>query len=145
MMIGGLVIGMVSGSAVLFSIGVFFFNAGFRGFYNASFLSISEVSEKVLRTSSPMVLSIGWALGQIIIALICTFLTNWRIIFFLTAAPLCVLFYLIFYHARDSPRFCVTKHEFSNAKAIVEQIAYVNGKSIRGYELKEELEYRTKI
>lgn len=132
MMIAGIVLAMVSGSAVLFSIGVFFFNAGFRGFYNASFLSISEVTEKVLRTSSPMVLSIGWALGQIIIALLCIFLINWRIIFFITALPLAIMFYLIFYHARDSPRFCVTKHEFGEAKAIVEQIAYINGRSIRG-------------
>ena len=92
-----------------------------------------------------MVLSIGWALGQIIIALICIFLINWRIIFFITAAPLAVMFYLIFYHARDSPRFCVTKHEFAEAKAIVEQIAYVNGRSIRGTELREEIDYRNKI
>ena len=145
MMVGGLVLGMLSGSAVLFSIGVFFYNAGFRGFYNASFLSIAEVTEKVLRTSSPMVLSIGWALGQIIIAFICMFITSWRGIFFLTAIPLAILFYFIFYHARDSPRFCVTKHEFANAKAIVEQIASVNGKAIAGAELKEELEYRQKI
>lgn len=41
MMMAGIVLSMVSGSAVLFSIGVFFFNAGFRGFYNASLLSIS--------------------------------------------------------------------------------------------------------
>ena len=40
-MIGGLLLSMVSGSAVLFAIGVFFFNAGFRGFYNASFLSVA--------------------------------------------------------------------------------------------------------
>lgn len=44
MMVAGIVLGMVSGSAVLFAIGVFFFNAGFRGFYNASLLSISEVT-----------------------------------------------------------------------------------------------------
>ena len=43
-MVGGLVLAMVSGSAVLFAIGVFFYNAGFRGFYNASLLSIAEVS-----------------------------------------------------------------------------------------------------
>lgn len=119
MMGAGLALALISGSAVLFSVGVFFFNAGFRGFYNASFLSISEVSDKVLRTSSPMVLSIGWALGQIIIALLALFIINWRIIFALTLIPIVILFYFIFYHVRDSPRFCVTKHEFSTAKAVV--------------------------
>lgn len=118
-MVGGLTLSMLSGSAVLFSVGVFFFNAGFRGFYNAALLSISEVTEKVLRTSSPMVLSIGWALGQIIIAFIGIFLINWRVIFLLTTIPLAILFYFLFYHVRDSPRFCVTKHEFATAKAII--------------------------
>jgi OCT family organic cation transporter-like MFS transporter 4/5 len=145
MMGAGLALALVSGSAVLFSVGVFFFNAGFRGFYNASFLSISEVSDKVLRTSSPMVLSIGWALGQIVIALLALFLDNWRIIFTLTLIPLAILFYFIFYHVRDSPRFCVTKHEFATAKAVVEQIAYVNGRPFKGVELREEVEYRTRI
>ena len=111
-MIGGLTLSLVSGSAVLFSLGVFAFNFGFRGFFNASLLSISEVSGKVLRTSSPMVMSIGWALGQIILAIICMFLINWRVIFFITVVPLAFLLYSIFYHVRDSPRFCVTKHEF---------------------------------
>lgn len=79
-----------------------------------------------------MVLSIGWALGQIIIAIICIFIINWRIIFLLTLVPLAIMFYFIFYHVRDSPRFCVTKHEFATAKAIIEQIAYVNGRPMRG-------------
>jgi hypothetical protein len=109
-MIGGLTLSLVSGSAVLFSLGVFAFNFGFRGFYNASLLSISEVSSKVMRTASPMALSIGWALGQIILAIICIFLINWRVIFLITAIPLAILFYFIFYHVRDSPRFCVSKH-----------------------------------
>jgi fucose permease len=44
MMMGGLYLSCVSGSAWIFSLGVFFFNAGFRGFYNSSLLSISEVT-----------------------------------------------------------------------------------------------------
>lgn len=32
---------MVSGNVTIFSIGVFFFNAGFRGFYNASLLCLT--------------------------------------------------------------------------------------------------------
>lgn len=43
MMAGGLYISLISGSITIFSIGVFFFNAGFRGFYNASLLSLTEV------------------------------------------------------------------------------------------------------
>jgi len=118
-MVGGLTLSVVSGSAVLFSLGVFLFNFGFRGFYNASLLSISEVASKVMRTAAPMALSIGWALGQIVLACICIFLINWRVIFLLTLVPLSILFYFIFYHVRDSPRFCVTKHEYASAKAIM--------------------------
>lgn len=132
-MIGGLTLSLVSGSAVLFSLGVFAFNFGFRGFYNASLLSISEVSSKVMRTASPMALSIGWALGQIILAIICIFLINWRVIFLIIAVPLAIIFYLVFYHVRDSPRFCVSKHEFASAKAILLQIADINQRSAGGF------------
>lgn len=118
-MIGGLYLSSLSGSAWIFSLGVFFFNAGFRGFYNASLLSISEVTGEVARAATPMIFSIGWALGQIIIALICLFLINWRIIFLITAIPLTVLLYFTYTQVKDSPRFCVTKHEFGNAKAIL--------------------------
>ena len=44
MMVGGLALSFLSGTPVLFSIGVFFFNAGFRGFYNASLLLLSEAT-----------------------------------------------------------------------------------------------------
>lgn len=43
MMVGGLYLSLLSSNVILFSIGVFFFNAGFRGFYNASLLCLSEV------------------------------------------------------------------------------------------------------
>ena len=98
MMIGGLTLSFLSGSAWLFSLGVFFFNAGFRGFYNASFLSIAEVTNKVMRATTPMICSIGWALGQIIIGLLSLFLINWRFIFLLTVIPLAALLYYVYYH-----------------------------------------------
>lgn len=139
MMIGGLYLSCVSGSAWIFSLGVFFFNAGFRGFYNASLLSISEVTGEVTRAATPMVFSIGWALGQILIAFICMILFNWRIIFLLTAIPLTVLFYYAYYQVKESPRFSVTKHNFPEAKSVVEEIAYINGRRMVGYQLKEEI------
>ena len=97
-MIGGLTLSFLSGSAWLFSLGVFFFNAGFRGFYNASLLSIAEVTNKVMRATTPMICSIGWALGQIIIGLLSLILINWRFIFLLTAIPLATLLYYVYYH-----------------------------------------------
>jgi len=45
------------------------------------------------RASTPMVLSIGWALGQIIIAMVGFFTSNWRINLILTAIPLTALLY----------------------------------------------------
>jgi hypothetical protein len=119
MMVGGLTLSLIAGSAWLFSLGVFFFNAGFRGFYNASLLSVSEVTNEVTRTATPMVFSIGWALGQILIGFICILVINWQIIFFITVLPLAILFYFIYYHVQDSPRFCVTKHDFGTARSII--------------------------
>lgn len=112
MMVAGLLLSLLSGSAVIFSFGVFFFNFGFRGFYNASLLSITEVSNGVGISYTPMLLSIGWALGQIIIGFICMLLFNWRIIFLITLLPLSYLLYFIYSNVLDSPRFLVTKHEF---------------------------------
>jgi MFS family permease len=126
MMVAGLLASFLSGSAWIFSMGVFFFNAGFRGFYNASFLSIAEVTSKVMRAMTPMLCSIGWAIGQILIGIICIFLINWRIIFLMTLIPLAILLYFAYYNIFDSPRFLVTKHKFKEAKMIVENIALIN-------------------
>jgi hypothetical protein len=41
MMVVGLIISLLAGNVTLFSLGVFLFNAGFRGFYNASLLTLS--------------------------------------------------------------------------------------------------------
>lgn len=112
MMVAGLLLSFLSGSAWLFSFGVFFFNAGFRGFYNASFLSIAEVTNKVMRATTPMLCSIGWAIGQIVIGILCIFLTNWRIIFLITLIPLAISLYFAYKNVEDSPRFLVTKHKF---------------------------------
>jgi len=43
MMAAGIYTSILAGNITIFSIGMFFFNAGFRGFYNASLLSLTEV------------------------------------------------------------------------------------------------------
>ena len=40
-MVVGLIVSLLAGNVTLFSLGVFLFNAGFRGFYNASLLTLS--------------------------------------------------------------------------------------------------------
>ena len=92
-----------------------------------------------------MALSIGWALGQIILAIICLFLINWRVIFLITVVPLAVLLFMTYRHVRDSPRFCVSKHEFATAKTILLEIGQINDRNPGGFELKEQLEFNSKI
>jgi hypothetical protein len=41
----------------------------------------------------PIFLHLGWALGQIIIAILGLIFTSWRFIFILTAVPLGILFF----------------------------------------------------
>ena len=118
-MVAGLYVSLVSPNLIFFSIGVFFFNAGFRGFYNASLLCLAEVMNEVSRTSTPMVLSIGWALGQIVIAILCIFINSWKVIFILTVLPLTFLLYQAYKWTKESPRFLVVKHEFTQAKKVV--------------------------
>jgi MFS family permease len=96
MMVFGLFVSLLAGNVTLFSLGVFLFNAGFRGFYNASLLSLSEVMNETSRASTPMVLAIGWASGQILIALIGMWVSSWRLIFFYTFVPLCILAYYVY-------------------------------------------------
>jgi uncharacterized protein (DUF2345 family) len=43
MMTIGIYISIMAGNITVFAIGVFLFNAGFRGFFNASLLSLTEV------------------------------------------------------------------------------------------------------
>ena len=110
MMTGGIYISFIAGSITIFSIGVFFFNAGFRGFFNASLLTLTEVMNETARAATPMGLSIGWALGQIIIAILGYWISNWRILFIITAIPLTALIYASYKHTLESPRFLVIKH-----------------------------------
>ena len=111
-MLIGVYLAILAGNVTFFSLGVFLFNFGFRGFYNASLLSLSEVMNETSRASTPMVLAIGWAIGQIIIALICLFVNSWRVIFLLTAIPMTVLFYYVCKFTKESPRFLTVKHKF---------------------------------
>lgn len=112
MMVVGLYISLLAGNLTLFSLGVFLFNAGFRGFYNASLLSLSEVMNETSRASTPMVLAIGWAIGQIIIAFLCIWVSSWRTIFFLTAIPISILTYHVYKYTLESPRFLTVKHQY---------------------------------
>ena len=42
-MTAGLYLSLIAGNVTIFAMGVFFFNVGFRGFYNASLLTLTEV------------------------------------------------------------------------------------------------------
>lgn len=137
MMVVGLFVSLLAGNITLFSLGVFLFNAGFRGFYNASLLSLSEVMNETARASTPMVLAIGWALGQIIIAFLCIWITSWRVMFFYTVIPLSILAYYVHKYTLESPRFLTVKHQFDEAKKVIEQIAIINSNPIGQYALRE--------
>jgi len=100
MMTAGIYVSIVSGSITVFSIGVFFFNAGFRGFYNAALLSLTEVMSEISRASTPMILSIGWAMGQICVAILALMVTYWRAIFIITAIPLTILTYYAYIYTK---------------------------------------------
>lgn len=145
MMTAGIYLSIFAGNVTIFSIGVFFFNAGFRGFYNASLLSLSEVMNDVSRASTPMVLSIGWALGQIFIAIFASMTSSWRVIFIVTAIPLTILAYYAYQFTLESPRFLVVKHEFEQARQVIMKIAEVNDNKMAETELVEEIRYKDKM
>lgn len=100
MMAAGIYTSILAGNITIFSIGMFFFNAGFRGFYNASLLSLTEVMSERSRAATPMVLSIGWAMGQICVALLGSLITYWRILFIITVIPLTILIYYAYIHTK---------------------------------------------
>ena len=82
-----------------------------------------------------MLFSIGWALGQIIVAFLCLLLP-WQVIFIVTAIGCAGLLALSYMHIRDSPRFEVCKHRFGVARDIVAEIAFVNERRFLGHRLK---------
>lgn len=57
-----------------------------------------------------MVLSIGWAFGQIFVAILAVFVIYWRAIFIITVIPLTILIYYAYIFTKESPRFLVVKH-----------------------------------
>ena len=47
-----------------------------------------------------MVLSIGWAFGQIFIAILAIFIVYWRALFIITVIPLTILTYYAYAHTK---------------------------------------------
>ena len=137
-MILGIVISFFSGNITLFSIGAFLINFGFRGFYNAAVLTLTEVSSETSRMTFPIFLHMGWAVGQVAIAVLGLVFVSWRSLFFLTAVPLICLFVYGLRIVKESPRSLVVKMQFQEAKRVVEEIAEINGKQMKPYELEEE-------
>jgi hypothetical protein len=55
---------------------------------------------EVSRAVTPMLLSIGWAVGQITIALLGVWIINWRIILLCTVIPLSILLFYAFIYTK---------------------------------------------
>lgn len=113
LMVIGIIISLVGGSITVFSIGAFIVNFGFRGYYNAAVLSLTEVTSETNRLLTPILLHLGWAIGQIVVALLGLFFHDWRFIFVITGIPLAILSYFTYRNVLESPRFLVVRHEFS--------------------------------
>ena len=92
-----------------------------------------------------MILSIGWGLGQILIAMLALGVGSWRAIFMLTAIPLTLLVYFLGKNLLESPRYLVVKHEFTQAKTVISKMALMNGEPYKNEELYEEVAYNEKI
>lgn len=134
-MLVGIVVSLVGGTITVFSIGVFVLNFGFRGYYNAAVLSITEATSDNNRLSTPIFLHIGWAVGQISVALLGLFFKDWRAIFVLTGVPLVVLTVMLYRTVLESPRFLVVRHEFVEARAVLDNIAVINQHQQEAYDL----------
>lgn len=80
-----------------------------------------------------MFLSTGWAFGQIIIAIIGYWITNWRILFLITAIPLTVILYYAYKYTLDSPRFLVVKQQYGEARKVIQEIAQINNNPLTNF------------
>lgn len=144
-MLVGIVVSLVGGNVTVFSIGVFLINFGFRGYYNAAVLTLTEVTSDNNRLSTPIILHIGWAAGQISVALLGLFFNDWRVIFVLTGIPLIILTVMAYRNVLESPRFLVVRHDFFEARAVLDNISVVNQHPQKAYDLLEEKKYREQM
>ncbi|KAL4508170.1 hypothetical protein ABPG72_021543 [Tetrahymena utriculariae] len=110
----------------MFSLCLLFFGIGFRAFFNACIIYLTETTSNTIRQLAPNILSIGWALGQIIIAFLAMINTSWYYFTFIyTAIPLLVL--ITFSRTIvESPRYLIMKKKFQEAKAAVISISKIN-------------------
>ncbi|MBS1890057.1 MAG: hypothetical protein JST59_02095 [Actinobacteria bacterium] len=70
-------------------------------------------------------------------ALLGLFFNDWRIIFVFTGVPLLVLAFLVYRTVLESPRFLVVRHEFFEARAVLDRIAVINQHVQKAYDLEE--------
>ena len=93
-MIIGLAICFVASNMTLLGIGLFMVNFGFRGHANAVVNGMIEVTSDLWRQICPISLSLGWALGQVMVGILGIYGVGWRIIVLFTLLPLAFLWVL---------------------------------------------------
>lgn len=80
------------------------------------------------RVGIAAILSMSFAIGQMLLGWLSWAMPHWRNLILLIYAPQFVLLFIYFRNIPESPRWHITKGQYSKAEEILKQIARTNGK-----------------
>ena len=124
---------------IIFNIvALFLVNFGTFAFMNTSLPFFMEISSENLRLFGPNIFFMFWALGQIMMSIVLSITTSWRLISFGVLGVPFFITAFFFQFVKDSPRYLVHLKRFGDAKVSIQNMAKINERPLPDYKLAEE-------
>lgn len=101
---------------------------------SSSFNFLADSVPEKYRGIYPSLMNTGWALGEIVIALVMWTQVQWRVMCFIMMAFAATFFIPVIW-LRESPKFYFAKRQLYKAKKRLENMASVNGSDAQGLQL----------
>lgn len=103
--------------------------ASYQGVYQTSFVMSVELVGKSKRAFCGMLVSVFYAIGEIILGVIAYFVRDWNLLQFIISVPP-VIFLVYYWIIPESPRWMLSHQHLAGAKSVLERIALSNRKSL---------------
>ena len=94
---------------------------------NLNFLILNEQCSDSFRQKSSVILNLTWGFSDMIMSLLCYYVTNWRHFYlFFIAIPALLLNILNYYYVQESALFYYEKNQYEKCSRVLNRLAFMN-------------------
>lgn len=133
-------ISIFSWNIVMFAICSLLIDFSLRGFMNNSLVYMTELSSENIRTLTPSLLNMCFAIGQMIFPILVYYFSGWRTIMSLVFTLPIIITFLFYRTMNESPRFLNIKEQWQETREAILNMARINNRSIPPFALFDELD-----